>query len=308
VRFETIAEPTAVVQTGHRLTLVPDSPKPTSTVTEHLRVWVDGQLFDHADNARIAALDAGVVVGNGVFEALKVTPQGPFAVRRHLDRLSRSAQALAMPAPDHDLIRTGIEAVLDGRGYAEGKVRITYTAGRGPLGSQAAYGPPSVVVAADQRSLAPESAVLVTSPWSRNEHGALAGVKSTSYAENVRNLAYATERGASEALLLNTAGRICEGTGSNIFCVFGSEIVTPPLASGPLAGITRQLVLEWCAVTEADLTLAEAQGADEVFLTSSLRDVQAVRRWDDLDLSAPGPVTKEVAATFAERSTADIEP
>jgi branched-chain amino acid aminotransferase len=249
-----------------------------------------------------------VVVGNGVFEALKVTEQGPFAVRRHLERLDRSARALAMPAPDHGLIREGIEAVLEGRTYVDGKIRITYTAGRGPLGSQAAFGPPTVVVAGDARALSPSTAKVVTSPWSRNEHGALAGVKSTSYAENVRTLAYATEHGATEAILLNTAGRVCEGTGSNLFCVFGGEIITPPLASGPLAGITRDLVLEWCDVREADLSLTEAMAADEVFLTSSLRDVQAVHQWDELELGAPGPVTKTVASVFAERSTEALEP
>ena len=260
------------------------------------------------EDGTVAALDSGVVVGNGVFEAFKVTDAGPFAVRRHLERLDRSAGALGIPAPDHDFIREGLHAVLEGRRYAEGKVRITYTAGRGPLGSQAAFGPPTLIVAADARTPSPASASVVTSPWSRNEHGALAGVKSTSYAENVRSLAYATDRGATEAVLLNTAGHLCEGTGSNIFCVFGRDVVTPPLASGPLAGITRDLVLEWCDVIEADLTLAEASRADEVFLTSSLRDVQAVHRWDDRDLVGVGPVTRAVAATFAERSRRDLEP
>ena len=275
---------------------------------DHLRVWVNGELVGAASEAHISAIDAGVVTGNGVFEALKVTADGPFAVQRHLDRLDRSALALAMPRPDHAFIRAGIDAVLEGRTFADGKIRITYTAGAGPLGSQAAFGPPTVVVAADRRELAPASAVVVTSPWTRNEHGALAGVKSTSYAENVRTLAYAREQGASEAILLNTAGHVCEGTGSNLFCVFGSRIVTPPLVSGPLAGITRELVLEWCDVQEEDLTLAEAMTADEVFLTSSLRDVQAVHRWDALELASPGPVTTEVTRTFAQRSAANLEP
>lgn len=287
---------------------MPSTDQRAATTTSQLKVWVDGTLYDQPENARIGALDSGVVVGNGVFEALKVTALGPFAVRRHLERLSRSARTLAMPAPDHGLLREGIAAVLDGRTFAEGKIRITYTAGAGPLGSQAAFGPPTVVVAADSRVLSPEVANVVTAPWSRNERGALAGVKSTSYAENVRTLAYATDRGASEALLLNTAGHVCEGTGSNLFCVFGSDIVTPPLSSGPLAGITRDLLLKWCDIREADLTLAEALTADEVFLTSSLRDVQAVQRWDSLDLAAPGPVTIEVASTFAEHSMHDLEP
>lgn len=282
---------------------------PASTnATDHLRVWFDGRLHSRADQAQVAVMDSGLVVGNGVFEALKVTEAGPFAVRRHLLRLTRSAAAMAMPAPDHDLVRQAIEAVLADRTYTEGKVRITYTAGWGPLGSQAAFGPPTLVVAADVHTLPPPSSAIVTAPWRRNEHGALTGVKSTSYAENVRGLAYAAEREASEAIFLNTAGNLCEGTGSNLFCVFGSEIVTPPLTTGPLAGITRELVLEWCPVTEAELTPADALTADEVFITSSLRDVQGVHRWDDRQLAAPGPVTRQVAATFAERSAADLDP
>ena len=119
---------------------------------------------------------------------------------------------------------------------------------------------------------------MVTTPWRRNEHGALTGVKSTSYAENVRGLAYAAAMGATEAIFLNTAGNVCEGTGTNLFCVFGDRVITPPLASGPLAGITRALLLEWAAaaIEQRDLTLPEALTADEVFITSALRDLQAV--------------------------------
>lgn len=273
-----------------------------------LRIWVDGVLCSDPAEARVSAIDHGLVVGDGVFEALKVTPAGAFAVQRHLDRLTRSAQALGLPDPDHGAVRTGIDAVLDGRTYAEGKIRITYTGGRGPLGSQAAYGPTTLVVAADVSPVPGPVTDIVTAPWTRNENGALAGVKSTSYAENVRGLAYATERGASEAIFVNTAGQLCEGTGTNIFCVFGSEVVTPPLTAGPLAGITRAVLLEWCDITEADLTLEKAQAADEVFLTSSLRDIQGVRRWDDVEFAALGPVTSEIAEVFATRSTAEIDP
>ena len=148
----------------------------------------------------------------------------------------------------------------------------------------------------------------MTAPWRRNEFGALTGVKSTSYAENVRGLAYAKAHGASETIFANTAGNVCEGTGTNIFCVFGTEVVTPPLTSGPLAGITRELVLEWSPVVERDLTMAEAKSADEVFITSSLRDVQGIARWDDIEFSSSRPITDQVARTFAERSGADLDP
>lgn len=284
------------------------SPTTAALATSALTVWIDGRLCEDPEQAQVSALDHGLVVGDGVFEALKVTPAGTFAVRRHLDRLTRSARALGLPDPDHDAVQSGIDAVLAGRTYAEGKIRITYTGGRGPLGSQAAYGPATLVVATDVSPMPDPVTDIVTAPWRRNEHGALTGVKSTSYAENVRGLAYATERGGSEAIFLNTAGQLCEGTGTNIFCVFGSEVVTPPLSAGPLAGITREVLVEWCDITETDLTLEQAQRADEVFITSSLRDVQGVRRWDDVEFPALGPVSREVAQVFADRSTAEIDP
>lgn len=281
-------------------------------ITDALRVWVNGELHDRPAEARVSAVDHGLVVGDGVFEALKVVAGGPFSVQRHLDRLTRSAAALALPAPDHDLVRQGIEAVLADRDWEEGKIRITYTGGRGPLGSQAAFGPTTLVVAADSRVVSDPVATIVTVPWTRNENGAMAGIKSTSYAENVRGLAFATDRDADEAIFLNTAGHVCEGTGSNIFFVFGTgedaEVVTPPLSAGPLRGVTRDLLLEWCPITERDLTLEQAKAADEVFITSSLRDVQAVSRWDETSYAAVGPVTARIARTFAERSLADLEP
>lgn len=271
-------------------------------------IWANGRLFGDADDAVVSVRDHGLVVGDGVFEALKVTTAGPFSVQRHLNRLSRSAAAMGLPAPDHALIRTGIAAVLDGRGFSDGKIRITYTGGPGPLGSQPAYGPSTLVVAAEPTPPRTPTGTLVTAPWRRNEHGALTGVKSTSYAENVLALAYATKRDASESIFLNTAGDVCEGTGTNVFCVFGAEVVTPPLSAGPLAGITRELLLEWFDIVERDLTPVEALGADEVFVTSSLRDVQPVTRWDDASFPADGPVTGQLARWFAERSGADLDP
>jgi branched-chain amino acid aminotransferase len=277
-------------------------------LTGQLRIWLDGRLYDDPRQATVAGTDHGLMVGGGVFETLKVTEQGAFAVRRHLNRLTRSAAALHLPAPDHKQIREAIEAILDGRDFPRGKLRITYTGGRGPLGSEAAYGPPTLIAALAPADRAAPLASIVTAPWTRNEHGALAGVKSISYAENVRALGYAAERDASEAIFLNTAGHVCEGTGSNIFLVFGDAAITPPLSSGPLAGITRELIMEWSSVVERDLTLDEAKRADEVFITSSMRDIQPVGRWDDRVFDPKGAVTQALAINFAERSAADLDP
>jgi len=277
-------------------------------LTTQPRIWLNGRLYDEPHQATVAAIDHGLVVGDGVFETLKVTKRGAFAVRRHLARLSRSAAALGLSPPDHGEIREAIEAILEGRDFPHGKLRITYTGGPGPLGSDAPLGPPTLIIMLAPADPAPQRTSIVTAPWTRNEHGALAGVKSTSYAENVRGLAHATSYGASEAIFLNTAGHVCEGTGTNIFIVFGDKVITPPLSSGPLAGITRELIMEWCAVEERDLTLDEAMFADEVFLTSSMRDVQGVERWHDETFSRPNTVTGAVAAVFAERSEADLDP
>jgi branched-chain amino acid aminotransferase len=277
-------------------------------LTQQLRIWLNGAVCDDPSQAMIPASDHGLLVGDGVFETLKVTERGAFAVRRHLNRLSRSAAALHLPPPDHLRIREAIDAVVDSRDFPRGKLRITYTGGRGPLGSEAAYGPPTLLVALAPADPAAPITSIVTAPWTRNERGALAGVKSTSYAENVRTLGYAAERQASEAIFLNTAGHVCEGTGTNIFLVFGDTIVTPPLSSGPLAGITRELIMEWSPVEERDLTVEEAKRADEVFITSSMRDVQGIERWDDLIFSPARPITEAVVTGFAERSQADLDP
>jgi branched-chain amino acid aminotransferase len=150
-------------------------------------------------------------------------------------------------------------------------------------------------------------------PWPRNERGALTGLKTTSYGENVKALAYAKEHGGAEAIFGDTHGRLSEGTGSNIFVVVDGRIVTPTLATGCLAGITRELVLEWTDVEETDLPLSALDTAEEIFITSSIRDVQGVSTLvtdaGTRELSpAPGPATREVAALFAKRSSEDAEP
>jgi branched-chain amino acid aminotransferase len=138
-------------------------------------------------------------------------------------------------------------------------------------------------------------------PWPRNERGALAGLKTTSYGENVRALARARERGASEAVFANLQGQLCEGTGTNVFYVLDGQLRTPTLASGCLAGITRRLVLDWYGAAEADVPIDEILHANEIFLTSTTRDVQGIQRWNDRELTAPGPVTTEVRKVWQER-------
>lgn len=273
-----------------------------------MQIWVNGGLRP-ADEARVSVFDHGLTVGDGVFETAKAVSGRAFALTRHLDRLARSARGLGLPEPDLDEVRAACAAVLEANPMELGRLRITFTGGLSPLGSDRGDESATLVVALGEAQRPAGSSAVITVPWVRNERGALSGLKTTSYGENVVALAKAHEQEASEALFANTAGRLCEGTGSNVFVVVDGELHTPPLASGCLAGITRALTIEWTGARETDLPMDVLRTADEVFLTSSLRDVQAVHRVDDRDLTgAPGPVTAKALRLFQERAADDIDP
>lgn len=273
-----------------------------------MKIWLDGGLQD-AESARVSVFDHGLTVGDGIFETVKATEGRPFALTRHLERLTRSARGLGLPDPDLDEVRRACAAVLEANPAPLGRLRITYTGGYGPLGSDRGDRGPTLMVALGATARRPDSTAVITVPWTRNERGALAGLKTTSYAENVVALARASQQGATEALFANTVGQLCEGTGANVFVVLDGEIHTPPLASGCLAGITRALTAEWTGARESDLPLDVLERADEIFLTSTLRDVQAVHRVDGRELAGtPGPVTAKAMRLFDERSAGDLDP
>jgi branched-chain amino acid aminotransferase len=273
-----------------------------------MRVWFNGSLLDDPRESVIRVDDHGITVGDGVFETLKVVDGEPFALTRHLERLVASAAGLGLPAPALDDVRRAVAAVLDGPVLRLGRLRITCTAGPAPLGSGRGAGPSTLVVVADAMEPGETTTAIRRVPWVRNERGALAGLKTTSYGENVVALARAKESGASEAIFANTIGNLCEGTGSNIGYVIGGEARTPSLASGCLAGVTRALLLEWCDVVEVDEPIEILDEAEEVFLVSTTRDVQPVHRLDDRRLEAPGPVTSKLQETWAARAAESTDP
>lgn len=285
------------------------TPAPAPLTTIGVTVWANGRLIDPAQPI-VSALDHGLVVGDGVFEATKILDGQAFALTRHLRRLARSAHGLGLGQPDEDRIRAVVDSVLAANPLPFGKLRITWTDGIGPLGSgRTENSEPTLVVASEPATPAPAESAIHTVSWTRNEHGALAGLKTTSYADNVLALERAHERGASEAIFANTVGNVCEGTGSNIVLAIDGRLVTPPLSSGCLAGITRELLLEWTDIEEGDVTLDEARTASEVFVTSSLRDIQPVAHWDDLDLpGAAGPFAAKLTAIWATRAMERIDP
>ncbi len=271
-------------------------------------MWLDGGLVDAVD-AQISVHDHGLTVGDGVFETMRAYDGRPFAVRRHLERLVASAAGLGLRLPPSGVLRRAIDEVLGTNGIVDGVVRVTVTGGVGPMGSARGDAAPTVIVVAGDLLVWPATAGVAVVPWPRNERGALSGLKSISYGENVVALAWARDRGADEALFANMAGNLCEGTSTNVFVARGGRLQTPPLSAGCLAGVTRQLVTETSEVVEQDLSLADLAGAEEAFLTSSTREVQPIRAVDSKPVpAAPGPLTSAAAEALAALIAADIDP
>ena len=269
--------------------------------------WADGRILSPGETA-VRADDHSVVVGDGVFETTGVLDGVPFALTRHLARLARSATGLGIQTPDDVRIREAVAEVI-AADHRAGLLRITWSSGPGPLGSGRGDGPGALVLSTGPGNVWPVTERVHLGPWVRNEHGALTGLKTTSYAENAKALAVAHRRGCTEALFRNTAGHLCEGTGTNVFLVVDDVLVTPPLSSGCLAGVTRGLLLELVDVVERDVALDEIEVASEAFLSSATRDVSSIAAVDDHDLPiAPGPVTTAVAAAFADLVTRTPDP
>lgn len=286
-------------------------------------VWVDDRLLPAAE-ARISVADRGLLTGEGVFESMAADPgqsaRGrPFAMTRHLARLGRSAEIVGLPRPDLALVREAVAAVLgahdpeEPRFQGPRRVRVTWTAGPAPAG------PPRLVVTAAPMAMHPDTASTLLVPWPRNERSAVAGAKTTSYAENAVARRWADARGADEGLFAATDGRLCEGATSNVFVAVDGVLATPTLATGCLPGVTRGLVLEWCAAVEQDFPVEDLERAEEVFLTSATRVIQPVRHYSGAgsglgsprglrDFPAPGPLTRRAAEAFAARAADDPDP
>jgi branched-chain amino acid aminotransferase len=276
-----------------------------------MTLWVNGAIV-HDEALVIRADDHGLVVGDGVFETCEVRDGRAFALTRHLRRLRASANGLFLDY-NEDVVRAGIEAVL-ATGVDRARLRITVTGGPSPYGSDRGDSPPTVMVGTGPLKTWPETDDVAVVPWARNERAATAGLKTTSYADNVVALRWAHERGAAEAIFTNTRGEICEGTGSNVFYEHDGALVTPPLSSGCLGGITRELLLEWLrhegvVVREDAQPLERLRAAREAFLTSSTRRVQAIGSIDNSPYAdAPGPLTLQAKDIFEKYAAQDLDP
>ena len=264
-----------------------------------MKVWLNGALVEE-DEARISPSDHGLLVGDGVFETLRWYDGVPFDLSEHLRRLAAGCRTLGVTPAAGPELEAAAHAVVDANGLRDARMRITVTSGSGPAGLVRGTGPPTVLVVALPLTPWPPTSTAVISDVRRDERSPLAGVKTVSLADSAHALAHARAAGADEALLLNGAGELCEATTANVFLVHDGVAATPPIAAGCLAGITREHVLTLGAVERA-LSPADLASAQEVFLTSSTREVQPLVAVDGRPVGdgEPGPVTARLAEAYS---------
>jgi branched-chain amino acid aminotransferase len=252
---------------------------------------IDGAVMEAAD-ATIPVTDEGLLRGDGVFEVIRLYEGRPFALDDHLARMERSAANLRLPA-DVAALRSEVEGLLERAGPVEALLRLVITRGgrRLALIEPLPGHPPAIRLAT------------VTFAPTR----VLDGIKSLSYAGNMLATRLAKERGADEALLVTPHGRVLEGPTSTFMWASGGTLRTPPLGEHILDSITRRLLLEELEIAEETCTLDDLAGADEAFLTSTVREVQAIAAIDDSELPVDGPLTQEAARRLRERIVAELD-
>jgi branched-chain amino acid aminotransferase len=253
---------------------------------------LDGEIMPTAE-AMIPATDEGLVRGDGVFEVIRVYEGTPYAFDAHLARMERSAHNLRLPV-DLEAVRADAYRLLAeaGTGPDHQCLRIIVTRGGRRL------------LMTEPMAVLPEQARLMSVTYSPTR--ILDGVKSLSYAANMLATRLAQEQGFDEALLVTPHGRVLEAPTSSIFWVNDGELLTPPLDEHILASITRQLIIDVAGARESACTLEELYAADEVFLASTVREVEPVTAVDDRSFAAPGPVSERTAAGVAERIQAQL--
>jgi len=275
---------------------------------------IDGSVVP-ATEARVSVLDNGFTFGDSVYETLRTYGGRPFELTRHLRRLRASAGRLAIDIPlGNDALKGRLDALLARAGNPESYIRMIVTRGVGDISYhfERVQGPTIVMAVKPFEPLPDEDyrngvrAALVS--VRRNAPGALdPAIKSCNLLNNILAVREAQARGAVEALMLNAAGEVAEGASSNVFVVKGGVVRTPPLDAGILAGITREVLLELSAgvgvpAREESLSTEDLLAADEVFITSSLKEITPVTDVDGHRVGdgRPGLVTRRLLQAFRE--------
>ena len=267
-------------------------------------IWCNGQWLEPSD-FRVAPTDRGLLHGLGLFETILALDGRPVFLARHLARIRRGCDRLGWIFETTGLEETMRELLVrSGLDHGRSRIRIAITGGSGNIADLSPGNDRLVLIHASAVAEAAPEISANLSPFVRNEHSPLAGLKCASYAENLVALDHARCLGFAETLFLNTTGNLCEAATANLFLVKNGNLLTPSLASGCLPGVTREVVIELAAkmglsCEEADLPAALIHEADEIFLTSSTRGITGLARIGDRELP-PGPLTVKLRLAWDE--------
>ncbi len=275
-------------------------------------VYLNGGVVP-GDEARISVFDAGLLHGAGLFETFRTYGRAPFRLDAHLARMRKSAATLELPAAwdDGDLER-GVQRVLQANELADARVRITVTAG--DLHAQRDDGPPpctTLITATKVEATPPEhyrrGMTVCLSDFRLCRHDPLAGHKTLSYLARLRALREAQRKQCGEALWFTEERRLAEGCISSVFLVRGGLLLTPPIDTPALPGVTRAAVLELAAAQriasqERPLTIDDVLAADELFLTNSIFEVMPVCRVERHAVGdeKPGEITRRLHEAYRD--------
>jgi branched-chain amino acid aminotransferase len=279
-------------------------------MSEQALCWLNGRLMPAAE-ASISVLDHGLLYGDGVFEGIRFYHRRAFRQTAHLRRLADSARAVALELPmDAAALSAAIAEVIAAASWESGYLRLVVTRGTGALGlDPRSCAKPSIFIIADTLRLMPEQGhrgarLIIAATRRLGADGLDPRIKSLNYLNPILARLEANHVGADEAVMLNAAGRVAEGTADNVFIVRDHRLLTPPVTEGALDGVTRALVLELASAAgiesaERPLAPSDLHTADECFLTGTATELVPVAEIDGRPLrQCPGPVYTELAARF----------
>jgi len=275
-------------------------------------VYLNGR-FVPADEASVSIYDAGLLHGVGLFETMRSYNGVVFRARQHMERLYRSAEMLEIktPGPPEQLV-AAMHELLRRNEIADARVRLTLTPGSVRPATAEQPSEPTVLITAvpiepHPAQLYEKGVTVLVSPWKQSKHDPTCGHKVLGYMARLLALRKAQELDCIEAVWFTTDNLLAEGSISNVFLVKDSRVLTPPLETPVLPGVTRAAVIQIAAANEIDLveqplTIHDLLGADEVFLTNTSMEVMPVCRIERHPVGdeKPGPVSRRLLQLFRD--------
>jgi len=277
-----------------------------------MKIYLSGKLVPEKD-ARVSVFDHGLLYGDGVFEGIRTYNGKVFMLDEHIDRLYRSAQAIALKIPisKKEMLKA-VVLTCKANNTMNGYVRLVVTRGKGTLGLNpySCQKPEVIIIAGKIQLYAPmlyrHGLKVITAGTIRNHTESLnPAIKSLNYLNNIMAKIEAINSGVEEVIMLNVHGYVAEASGDNVFVFRGNQLLTPPVSAGALEGITRNIVMKLAAqngyeVREAMLTRYDLYNADEMFLTGTAAEIISVVEMDRraIGTGKPGGKTVELTGQF----------